>query len=417
MTSHLLSLIGAFAVTAGALALAFQLLKRARTGGRESAGGVPLEVLKRVAVGPKQGVALLRVGERVFVVSIADAGTQLLAELSDDAVRQALLPRTPRLAPARGWATVLAAWLTAALIVTTWPRAADAAAPASAATTSATTSAATSARASGPEAAAHVPALLRSNLSPPTSPAPASEARARTSVPPMPLPEVGAPLPPKVEIQLGEGQSGLHLSGTVGLVVFLGALTLLPVLFLLMTSFTRILIVLQFLRSALGLQTTPPSQLLVAMAVLLTGVVMNPVLQRANREAIQPVMAGRITQAEAYQRAIVPFRAFMLANTREKEIGLFARLSGVTEVRTVDDLPTVTVVAAFVTSELRTAFQMGFLIYLPFVVVDVIVASVLMSLGMFMLPPAMVSLPFKLLLFVLADGWTLVIQNVVASFH
>lgn len=418
-SSSLFGLIGAFSVTAGALALAVHLLKRMQSGGAQGSRGVPLEVLKRVAVGPKQGVALLRVGERVLVVSIAESGTSVLTELPEDGVRQAITPVVARLAPPRGLPAAIAAWLAAGLLVLALPRAAGAQVrPASGANaaSSATAAGGTPAN-SNPAAAAHVPALLRSNLSPPTSPAPANEPRSRATVPALPMPVVNMPLAPHVDIQLGEGRDAMHLSGTVGLVVFLGALTLLPAMFLLMTSFTRILIVLQFLRSALGLQTTPPTQLLVAMAVLLTGVVMNPVLQQTNRDAIQPVMAGRITQAEAYQRAIGPFRAFMLANTREKELGLFARLSGATEARTAEELPTVTVISAFVTSELRTAFQMGFLIYLPFVVVDVIVASVLMSLGMFMLPPAMVSLPFKLLLFVLADGWTLVIQNVVASFH
>ncbi|MGH7741118.1 MAG: flagellar type III secretion system pore protein FliP [Candidatus Eiseniibacteriota bacterium] len=417
----LFGLIGAFSVTAGALALAIHLLKRMQSGGPRDARGVPLEVLKRVAVGPKLGVALLRVGERVLVVSIADSGTSVLAELSEDSARLTLQPSPVRIAPARGWPAQITAWLTAVLLVAMLPGVAGAqasaptpaanSAPAKASTANTSTASTSTAN------AAHVPAILRPTLSPPTSPAPVNEPRAHATVPALPGPVVSMPLAPRVDIQLGEGRDAMRLSGTVGLVVFLGALTLLPAMFLLMTSFTRILIVLHFLRSALGLQTTPPGQLLVALAVLLTGVVMNPVLQQTNRDAIQPVMTGRITQAEAYQRAIVPFRAFMLSNTREKELGLFARLSGAANVRTAEELPTVTVVSAFVTSELRTAFQMGFLIYLPFVVVDVIVASVLMSLGMFMLPPAMVSLPFKLLLFVLADGWTLVIQNVVASFH
>ncbi|MDM7914796.1 MAG: flagellar type III secretion system pore protein FliP [Candidatus Eisenbacteria bacterium] len=209
----------------------------------------------------------------------------------------------------------------------------------------------------------------------------------------------------------------LHLSGAVGLVVLIGAMTLLPALFLLMTSFTRILIVLHFLRPALGTQTTPPGQILVALAILLTGVVMNPVLQQAHQAGLKPYLDGRITQQEAFREGVKPFREFMLVNTREKDLAMFSEMSGVEEVDSVDQIPTVTVVSAFVTSELRAAFQMGFVLFLPFVVVDLIVASVLMSLGMFMLPPMMVSLPFKLLLFVLADGWTLVVRNLVASFH
>jgi len=199
-------------------------------------------------------------------------------------------------------------------------------------------------------------------------------------------------------------------------VVFLGVLTLLPALFLLMTSFTRILIVLHFLRSALGTQTAPPGQLLVALAVLLTGVVMHPVLEETNKTALQPYFAGQIQQGEAYGLAIKPFRAFMLRNVREQDLATFTELSGIDHVESEEQLPIVTIVSAFVVSELRTAFQMGFVLYLPFVVVDVIVASVLMSLGMFMLPPVMVSMPLKLLLFVLADGWTLVVQNLAGSF-
>jgi flagellar biosynthetic protein FliP len=177
------------------------------------------------------------------------------------------------------------------------------------------------------------------------------------------------------------------------------------------------LIVLHFLRSALGTQTTPPGQLLVAIAVLLTGVVMAPTLERANQTALQPYLEGRMTQVDAYKAAILPFRDFMLANTRTDDLGTFATMTGETDVQSVEELSTVAVMAAFVISELKTAFQIGFVIFLPFTVVDLVVASVLMSMGMFMLPPVMISLPFKLLLFVLADGWTLVVQNLVASFN
>jgi flagellar biosynthetic protein FliP len=184
-----------------------------------------------------------------------------------------------------------------------------------------------------------------------------------------------------------------------------------------MTSFTRILIVLHFLRSALGTQGSPPGQLLVAIAVLLTGVVMNPVIQEVNQTAVQPYFNGQLAQNEAYDRALQPFRRFMLANVREKDLAAFTEMSGVADAESIDQVPTLTVISAFVTSELHAAFWMGFVIFLPFVVVDLIVATSLMSLGMFMVPPVMISLPFKLLLFVLADGWSLVGQNLVASFH
>ena len=153
------------------------------------------------------------------------------------------------------------------------------------------------------------------------------------------------------------------------------------------------------------------------MAILLTGVVMHPVLQETNDIALQPYLNGGITQAEAYKLGVGPFREFMFANTRDKDLALFTDLSGTADVASIDEIPTVTIVSAFVTSELRTAFQMGFAIFLPFIILDVIIASILMSLGMFMLPPMMISLPFKLLLFVLADGWTLMVQNLVSSFR
>jgi flagellar biosynthetic protein FliP len=151
--------------------------------------------------------------------------------------------------------------------------------------------------------------------------------------------------------------------------------------------------------------------------VLLTGVVMQPVVNQANSEALQPYLNGQITQAQAYQKAVTPLRKFMLDNTREKDLGVFAELTGQEQVDSVEALPTLTITSAFVVSELRTAFQMGFVIFLPFVVVDLIVASVLMSMGMFMLPPVMISLPFKLMLFVLADGWSLVVQKLVTGFQ
>lgn len=362
--SGYVGMLAAFAVTLGLLFLAVHLLKRVQGGGGGSSKveGVPLRVLKRISVGPKQGVALIRVADRVLVVSVAENGTRLLTELDEEERRAALRPveTAPHPMPAvfrvrlplLGRITLLA--LALALIA--------------------------GAAMAAPPAIAPVPA------------------------------------PPQIDITLGQGPNALHLSGAVGLVVFMGLLTLLPTLFLLMTSFTRILIVLQFLRPALGTQSSPPTQILVALAVLLTGVVMNPVLQETNRTAVQPYMRGEITQADAYKIGVKPFREFMLANTREKDLAVFTEMSGASDAGSVDEIPTVAVVSAFVTSELRTAFQMGFVIFLPFIVVDVIVASVLMSLGMFMLPPMMVSLPFKLLLFVLADGWTLVVQNLVQSF-
>jgi flagellar biosynthetic protein FliP len=425
--------IGALVATLALLVLSLRVMRRLQSREGGNAGDVPLRVLRRVPLGPKQGVALLQVGARVLVVSVTDSGTALLTELdpadADRALPGGVAPEADPgvVAPGRrsreGWASILrrvgraglGLLLVAALTASARTGAAQTettpvppASPASAASVQAPT-----ASPAPSSTAAKRGALRPAGM---TAPAPA----ARPAAPPAALSGSGlsvrGPVAPKVDLKIGSGTDAIHLDGTVGIVVFLGALTLLPAIFLLMTSFTRILIVLHFLRSALGTQTTPPNQLLVALAILLTGVVMNPVLQRANQEALQPYFAGQISQAEAYSRGVTPLRTFMLENTREQELALFADLSNA-QADSVEALPTVTIVSAFVTSELRTAFQMGFVIYLPFIVLDLVVASVLMSLGMFMVPPMMVSLPFKLLLFVLADGWTLTVQNLVTSFR
>jgi flagellar biosynthetic protein FliP len=202
----------------------------------------------------------------------------------------------------------------------------------------------------------------------------------------------------------------------VGIVLFMGFLTLLPTLLLLMTSFTRILVVLHLLKQALGTQTAPPGHLVAAMALLLTGFVMAPTLSEANRVGFDPWVRGEIDEVAMLQEASVPFRGFMLSTMRQQDLEAFMEMGRVGPVETVDDVPLVVVMTAFVTSELRAAFQMGFALFLPFVVIDLVVASVLMSMGMFMLPPIMVSLPFKLLLFVMVDGWTLVMEGIVRSF-
>jgi flagellar biosynthetic protein FliP len=385
--------IGALALTGGLLLLALRLL--ARLPGRLSPGGrLPLRVLQRQGLGPKHGLALVQVGRRVLVLGLGDQGCRLLTELDGEDRTEALAGEPVRRPRRRGPAPDLQrllARLTLAL-------AAGCLAPAAVANAQAR-----------PDSVRVVP------ISPPTAPAPAAGAAApraeRSSEP-----TVTPPKAPRVEVSIGGGPEQLRLSGSVGLVVFLGALTLLPAAVLLMTSFTRTLIVLHFLRSAIGTQGSPPGQLLVAIAVLLTGVVMNPVLQEANRTSLQPYFAGQIDQREAYSRALQPLRRFMLANVREKDLTTFTQLSGADDAASVEEIPTLTVVSAFVTSELQTAFWMGFVIFLPFVVVDLVVATALMSLGMFMVPPVMISLPFKLLLFVLADGWSLVGQNLVASF-
>lgn len=403
MTGPGLGLLAALAVTLGACAIATWILRRLAPGMGAGAPGVPLKVLQRASLGPRQGVALVQAGGRVLLVGLADGtGPSLLAELTGEDRDRAVVPAAP--APKVAGARTAAPLDPRALLGAILRNARGGAGLALLACLCAL-AAPSSARAQH----ITVPPPVRGVV----SKVPAAVARPIGGIN---APVVSPPPLPQVDIRVGEGKDQIRLSGAVGLVVFLGVLTLLPAMFLLMTSFTRILIVLHFLRSALGTQTTPPGQLLVALAVLLTGVVMHPVLEETNRTALQPYFAGQIQQAEAYKLALVPFRGFMMRNVRESDLDTFAQMSGIDSVATEDDLPIVTVVSAFVVSELRTAFQMGFVLYLPFVVVDVIVASVLMSLGMFMLPPVMVSMPLKLLLFVLADGWTLVVQNLVASF-
>lgn len=222
---------------------------------------------------------------------------------------------------------------------------------------------------------------------------------------------------PQMDVQLGDAkEGGLRLNGTVGIVVMMGLLTLLPTLLLMMTGFTRILIVLHFLKQAMGTQSAPPAQLLAAMALLLTGFVMAPTLTQVNNQAITPWLDGKITQVEMMKTSVVPMREFMLKQTRESDLKTFVEMSKLPRPNSADDVPLHVLMSAFVASELRTAFQIGFAIYLPFIIIDAVVASVLMSMGMFMLPPAMISLPFKLLLFVLVDGWSLTITSLVQSF-
>lgn len=210
-----------------------------------------------------------------------------------------------------------------------------------------------------------------------------------------------------------DGQLGL----TIQILVLMTVLSLAPAIVMLMTSFTRILIVLAFLRQAIGTQQMPSNQILVGLSLFLTMVVMGPVAEQIRTTALDPYLAKQITQKEAVHRAIDPIRQFMLHNTREKDLELFVELSKQPAPESPEQLPMSVVVPSFLTSELKTAFQMGFLIYLPFLVVDMVVASVLMSMGMMMLPPVLISLPFKVLLFVMVDGWHLAVRSLVSSFH
>jgi flagellar biosynthetic protein FliP len=196
----------------------------------------------------------------------------------------------------------------------------------------------------------------------------------------------------------------------------LTALTFIPAALLMMTSFTRIVIVLSLLRHALGTQTSPPNQVIVGLSLFLTFFIMSPVLDQVYVDAYQPLSENRITFVQAIERGAVPLRGFMLKQTREADIGLFARLAKLPSLESANDVPMRVLIPAFVTSELKTAFQIGFIIFIPFLIIDMVVASVLMSMGMMMMSPVMVSLPFKLMLFVLVDGWHLLLGSLVMSF-
>lgn len=206
------------------------------------------------------------------------------------------------------------------------------------------------------------------------------------------------------------------MSATVRIVLLLTILSLAPSILIMMTSFTRIIVVLHFLRTALGTQTTPPNQVLIGLALFLTFMIMSPVFTQINENAIKPLDAGTITQEEAITAAIDPLREFMYQHTERKDVDLFCDIANVTY-ETNDDIPTTVLIPSFIVSELRSAFIIGFFIYIPFIVIDMVVSSILMSMGMMMLPPTTISMPFKILLFILADGWDLVIGNLVKTFY
>lgn len=233
---------------------------------------------------------------------------------------------------------------------------------------------------------------------------------------PVSVPEVTAPAVPDVPsigIQIDAGEEGLSKTVTVVILMTLGSV--LPLLLVMMTSFTRFIVVFGLTRNAIGLQTVPPTPVLIGLALILTMFVMNPVMKQVNDDAVQPLLHGEMQAQDAMEAGFAPLREFMLAQTDEADLRLFIDLSNADRPTSPEEVPASTLIPAFVISELRTAFIIGFAIFLPFLVVDLIVSTVLMSLGMVMLPPVFISLPLKLLLFVLVDGWVLIVGSVVAS--
>lgn len=208
-----------------------------------------------------------------------------------------------------------------------------------------------------------------------------------------------------------------ELNANLRILITLTLIAIAPTLIILLTSFTRIIIVLHFTRNALNTASAPPNQVIIGLALFLTFFIMNPVIEEIKTEALTPFDAGEITQEEALERAMDPLRTFMYRETQTKDVEMFMEISGTEWTGSLDDIPNVVLIPSFVVSELRTAFIIGFLIYIPFIVLDMVVASALMSMGMMMLPPTTISMPFKILLFILADGWNLIIGNVVRTFY
>jgi len=207
------------------------------------------------------------------------------------------------------------------------------------------------------------------------------------------------------------------VSSAIQIMLLVTVLSLAPAVLIMVTSFTRIIVVLSLVRNAIGIPQLPPNQVLVGLALFLTAFVMAPAIKTINDQAVQPYLNGTITQQDAMSRGEAPLRTFMLKQTREQDLGLFMKLSGQAKPATPADVPTYVLVPAFTISELKTAFQMGFVMFVPFLIIDLVVSSALLSMGMMMLPPVIVSLPFKILLFVLVDGWYLIVGSLVGSFN
>jgi len=226
------------------------------------------------------------------------------------------------------------------------------------------------------------------------------------------------PLPiPSLKIGIGEAKNPGEVSVLIQILFLMTILTLAPAILVMMTSFTRLIVVFSFLRHALGTQQLPPNQILVGLSLFLTFFIMTPVWQNVRDNALTPYMSKKISQEKALEEAMKPVRKFMMKQTREKDLALFIQMTKAPKPRNADDISTTVLLPAFMISELKTAFQMGFILFLPFLVIDMVISSVLLSMGMMMLPPVMISLPFKVLLFVLVDGWNLIVGSLVQSFY
>lgn len=219
-----------------------------------------------------------------------------------------------------------------------------------------------------------------------------------------------------INFQINRGEESGGISSTLQIMLLVTLISLAPSILIMVTSFTRVLVVLHFVRSALGTQTTPPNQVLIGIAIFLTMFIMAPAFTEINENAIKPLENGQINEEAAIEAVVRPLRTFMLEQTNEKDLQLFIDIAEVGELSTAADIPTTVIIPAFIISELKIAFIIGFLIYIPFLIIDMVVASTLMSMGMMMLPPTTISMPFKILLFIMADGWNLIIGELVKTF-
>jgi flagellar biosynthesis protein FliP len=222
---------------------------------------------------------------------------------------------------------------------------------------------------------------------------------------------------PKLSVEVGKATKPEDVSVTLQILFLMTILSLAPAILILTTAFTRIVVVLHFLRQALGTQQVPPPQVVVGLSLFLTFFVMSPTWTRVNNDALQPYLDSKITLAQAYEKGVVPVREFMLKQTREEDLALFVKMTNGEKPATRADVPLQALVPAFAISELRVGFQIGFVLFIPFLVIDMVISSILLSMGMMMLPPVLVSLPFKVLLFVLVDGWHLVVSSLLDSFR
>ena len=421
-------MLATLAFVLGLVLLVAKLAKRFLPGAIQAGGGDSFAVVQRIPLGQRQGIAIVQRGDVLIGVSVGDGGVRALFTMpAAPNADESVVAIQHEIAPDAGFGKILSDAFRGTLarsltLLTIALASAQLQAQAPVRSPAPTIPSPTASKSGGdasiaplmPASQARDIAALqkRADGSAPLTTAEAQRMRGRAD-------SMIAKLAPQMELKVGgAGQGeGLRMSGTVGVVIMMGLLSLLPVLLLMMTGFTRILVVLHFLKQALGTQSAPPGQLLAGMALLLSGFVMGPTLKDVNTSALEPWMDGKIEQVEMMSRAVVPFKAFMLRQVRDQDLQTFVDLAEIKQPESREAVPLTILMSAFVTSELRTAFQIGFALFLPFIVIDVVVGSVLMSMGMVMLPPALISLPFKLLLFVLVDGWGLVVTGLVQSFR